>query len=258
MKRALVAPITDTKQTRFPLSEGECHHLLTVLRVRNGDPIEAIDGQGNRFAAEVVLEGKGRASLERKSPIESPEDRLSSPVHLEMAVLKGEAMEWVIEKSVELGIRVFQPILTDHTVVQIDRKGPEAFRERWQKIADESLKQCGRLDRMEVRAPRAIRELLQHEPSISRLWCFEGETEFTPDFPWAPETSELRVLIGPEGGFSAGEIQLLRSEGIRSIRLGPWILRAETAAIFAASIATHVVRKSEQRGDGDHGKTTGN
>lgn len=248
MKRALVAPITDLKQTRFALSENECHHLLTVLRARNGDTIEAIDGQGHRFVAELVLEGKGRASLERKSPVESPADRTSCPVHLEMAVLKGEAMEWVIEKSVELGIRVFQPILTDHTVVQIDRKGPEAFRERWQKIADESLKQCGRLDRMEVRSPVSIRELLQREPSKSRLWCFEAETEFTPDFPWAPTAPDLRVLIGPEGGFSAGEIQLLRSEGIQSIRLGPWILRAETAALFAASIATQLVRKSIRKG----------
>jgi RsmE family RNA methyltransferase len=70
-----------------------------------------------------------------------------------MAVLKSQAMEWVIEKSVELGVEEVIPVLTAHTVVQIKNKGPELFQERWQKIADQALKQCGRLNQMVIHKP---------------------------------------------------------------------------------------------------------
>ena len=67
-----------------------------------------------------------------------------------MAVLKGPSMEWVIEKSVELGVKLFIPVITDHTVVQFKSKGPEVFKERWQKIADQALKQCNRLKKWKL------------------------------------------------------------------------------------------------------------
>ena len=121
-------------------------------------------------------------------------------------------------------------------------KGPEAFRERWQKIADQALKQCGRLDRIEVRAPVDLDEWLSHHPSSEntpRLWCDEAaRTTVKPTqlAAWLAsdalrQAQGLRILIGPEGGWSEGERHELERSGIK-ISLGPWVLRGETAAPF--------------------------
>ena len=179
------------------------------------------------------------------------------PTLLEMAVLKGEAMEWVIEKAVELGIQEVIPVLTAHTVVQMKNKGPESFRERWQKIADQALKQCGRLDRMEVKTPIALEILVSSNLPGLRLWCDEAgknDVPFLLDYldSLPPENpSNLRVLIGPEGGWSQNERILLGNGQFASpiirIGLGPYILRAETAALLAISLTmSHRLRKIRQ------------
>ena len=85
--------------------------------------------------------------------------------------LKGDAMDWVVEKSVELGVRNLQPVVTDHTVVQMDKKGPKVVA-RWQKIADEALKQCGRLQRMDFQ-PIAVQEVASGKDG-SRFGRHEG------------------------------------------------------------------------------------
>ena len=152
MRKVLVDAVTDKKQTLFPLHEDEVHHLLQVLRARQGDEIECLDGKGHIFIGKLQLLGKSHAQVERMSEVKTDLHKMASPIILEMACLKGDAMDWLIEKSVELGVKSFVPLLTDHTVVQMDRKSPEDFQKRWQKMADQALKQCGRLERKIGRA----------------------------------------------------------------------------------------------------------
>jgi 16S rRNA (uracil1498-N3)-methyltransferase len=180
------------------------------------------------------------------------------PVVLEIAVLKGDAMEWVIEKATELGIRSVQPILTDHTVIQIKNKGPSFFQERWQKIADQALKQCGRLDRLKVETPVALEDLLLRKPAVDawiRFWCDEqqrnGGRGTLADWILAPGSEfppDVKIMIGPEGGWSPQERVILKKYcddlpgRVISVGLGPLVLRAETAAIFAMSLTSAFIR----------------
>jgi 16S rRNA (uracil1498-N3)-methyltransferase len=313
MKRVLCEKLPQSHQPTV-LSEAEATHLTRVFRLKDGDRVEAIDGKG--FHAAVTLRTRnGVPRLEfLEKPVSSSDEGLQCvPVTLEMAVLKGDAMEWVVEKAVELGIKTLVPVVTAHTVVQLDKKGPEAFRERWQKIADQALKQCGRLDRLEIKTPVKLEELLAGSSQAPRLWCDESAREHagslfgrinsmtnsmansmansttnstvnsatdststsgnglgnsaintadnssenssrdelaqsktSPEKFSPAETSEVRILIGPEGGWSELERDILsRSSQNIPVSLGPLVLRAETAAIFALSLVSAALRESK-------------
>jgi 16S rRNA (uracil1498-N3)-methyltransferase len=168
-------------------------------------------------------------------------------VVLELSVLKGDAMEWVVEKAVELGVSALVPVLAERTVVQMGRKGPESFRERWQKIADQALKQCGRLDRMAIGVPSRLEELLRNTPPAENRIYFDEEARAEAPTLWGVLTGGLpqtpvRLLIGPEGGWAPPERRMIEASRAQSASLGPLVLRAETAAIAAVSLLTAALR----------------
>ena len=246
MRRALCASLPRTSGSWLELPENESRHLLSVLRLSPGDSIEVLDGSGYSAPARIEFKGKTAGAVLTEAPVSDP-SRLSAPVGLVMAVLKSEAMEWVIEKAVELGVRTLTPVETEFTVVKLKKKGVESFQERWQKIADQALKQCGRLDRMHIEMPVPLESALPF--SGTTLWLDEelaGNTGSAPHLSsWIPAESEAgitRLLIGPEGGFSPAEkSHLLRltggeKKGINRVHLGSLILRAETAALAAVAI----------------------
>lgn len=255
MKRVL-APTLPTRERPVFLPESEADHLTRVLRLRDGDVIEALDGHGHAALVTLRIKGGGPRiefleGSEQSAKTTGVHRPGATPVELEMAILKGDAMEWVVEKAVELGVRTLIPTVTAHTVVQIRNKGPEVFRERWQKIADQALKQCGRLDKMEVALPLSLEEVLSLRPATTeqpRLWFDEAgkdESAYLENWldqqPWEP-LSAVRLLVGPEGGWSAQERDTLlassRVSTIHRLGLGPWILRGETAALFSISLTT--------------------
>jgi 16S rRNA (uracil1498-N3)-methyltransferase len=267
MKKRLLCPSLPKPNRSVTLAEKEAHHATRVLRLRDGEIVEAMDGNGNKTLA--VLRTKAGAI--RVEFMETPPEGIACRptlttqeiplnITLEMAVLKGDAMEWVVEKAVELGVKKFIPILTAHTVVQMKSKGPEQFKERWQKIADQALKQCERLDRMEIATPITLEELVAstaQEKDTSRVWCDEASLTESPYLMnWIgtvspAETPTIRLLIGPEGGWSSLERTLLaqdtRARATFRIHLGPLILRAETAAIFAISVVSAYARSLNQQ-----------
>lgn len=256
MKRLLIEKLPLPGQPS-ELSEAEAKHAIQVFRLRNGDRIELIDGKGHALQAILRTQGKRvwtESSGEQSSPsFQSHPALLSLPITVELAVLKGDAMEWAIEKSVELGVRTLVPVLSKHCVVQMDRKGPEIFLERWQKIADQSLKQCGRLEKMEILLPLSLEMRLSQVPSTPthpRLYADEAAKGDAEQFlaEWleknvAREMEELTLLIGPEGGWSELERPALEHSSHGQISLGPWVLRAETACLYAASLANAHFRR---------------
>lgn len=242
-------------QKRLALPEEEARHATQVLRIRNHQSIELTDGKGALIQGRLEIEGKITwVSFEKTIHNAEPFENLS-PIIMEVSVLKGDAMEWVVEKCVELGVLALVPVLTDHSVIQVDKKGPDYFKERWQRIADQSLKQCERLYTMQVAAPITLDELLAQNPSPHRLVADEGlAREGGPNalelgsalqkFLPAPSfTNPLRILIGPEGGFSIKEQDWIHREA-GSFVLGKLILRAETAVLASASIAANFFRDS--------------
>lgn len=259
MRRLLVDELPSSKKKYVMLNENEARHAVQVLRLRTGDRVEVLDGRGGH--AQVKLHVAGEAVsvewVEQSTPPPSPAQQ-TVPSTLEMAILKGDAMEWVIEKAVELGVEAIQPIQTAHTVVQIRQKGPDFFQQRWQKVADQALKQCGRFTRLQVATPLTFDEWLKfHEDSqsFSRLWFDEKNHENLPTLTqWlkshlhashAHEIPNLKLLVGPEGGWSEIErttLTALKGTHTTRLSLGPLILRAETAAIYAISLTSAAFR----------------
>lgn len=247
MKRVL-CPKLPVPGQKVVIPESEAIHLTRVFRLSDGDRVEALDGRGNSVHAILRVE-HGQAKLEYQAPGDAQK---LLPLTLEMAVLKGDAMEWLVEKAVELGVKNLIPVLTAHTIVQMKNKGPEAFRERWQKIADQSLKQCGRTTRLEIALPIELESLLSEKKASAesvRLWCDEKSSGQAAELSeWLKERNPLTglsLLIGPEGGWSEIERALLsRESGENMVRidLGPLVLRAETAALFAVALAVAALR----------------
>lgn len=249
MKRVLVSPLPKLEKPSL-LSEDESHHLIHVFRLKNGDTVECLDGEGHYTTAELQLLGKGKAQVVAKQETQSNENLLSLPLSIECSLLKSEAMEWVIEKSVEIGVRHFYPVETAHSVIQTAKKGGDFFKDRWQKIADQALKQCGRLDRMHIHLPQELPMALARKTE-NRFWLNETEKESAPmllnKLSSSPSIKkEVTLLVGPEGGWSTAELEFLQKSvlqnTVQSISLGPWVFRAETAVLFAASLSAAAMR----------------
>ncbi len=236
------------------LEKDETQHASQVLRLREGDCVQVLDGNGHAVLATLKFQSKN-IQLEYKAPLDLHPGRL--PIFLEMAILKGDAMEWVIEKAVELGVQTLTPLFTKNTVIQTGKKDPQAFQTRWKKIADQALKQCGRTLRMDIQEPIKIESLLQNTPATSlspRLW-FDETTTQNPEPKselghWIQNNqahfpSSIHLLIGPEGGWDPSEreaLQRLSIETTARLSLGPLVLRAETAVLSSIALVTAAFR----------------
>lgn len=259
MRRVLSHSPLKTKGSLVPLDANEAKHLTSVLRLGPDDEIHVLDGEGHQVRAKLVFRDKSVFAELLEAPT-SEASLCSLPIHLFMSVIKGEAMEWVVEKAVELGVRSLTPIETEFTVVKIHKRGADTFQERWQRIADQALKQCGRLDRMVIEAPIGFEDALlkrRHfiwldetfasangggNGSGARSEGIQIDPHLAAQLQTLAHKEEFALLVGPEGGFSPVEknrlLQLTSSNKheITRASLGALILRAETAALFGISI----------------------
>ncbi len=169
--------------------------------------------------------------------------------HLYMAMLKSEKMDLVIQKAVELGVKYITPFISKNVIVKLDQSSSKKRREKFQKIADEACKQCGRTDKVVVNEIVNFPDILE-EISKSDIAIFAYEKEdnkMLKDIMATCHTfnvKEIPIIIGPEGGFTEGEADSLKyMENVESVSLGERILRAETAAINLISIVMYELDK---------------
>ncbi len=232
MHRILTSRI---EEDRVALTPEDFHHLVRVLRLREGDEFEAVTGDGHRFLCRLERAGTawwGRIQRAAYDPRESP-----FRIHLAPALIKWERFEWILQKGVELGVASFHPVLSERT--SSTRHGGYCPRklERWHRILQEALKQCGRgcLPRLEEPTPlAAVLERLAKHPIV-----FLDENTHRPLQQRVEELvgcQECLLLVGPEGGWDERERTLVRMKGVPPVGLGPRILRAETAAVAASTI----------------------
>ena len=229
----VLLPVPDPAPSLFRV-EGERHHYLRrVLRVDEGDEVEVFDGQGRAFSARV-------AKLEETAlELVLGHERREAPVRRVTVVQglpKGEKLEWVIEKAVELGASAIVPAEAERSVVRLDAARAVRRHERWQKIANEAARQCGRSDVPTVLPlmPMArVREAL--EPGCVLLVLDEEERARPLSQALPPSPTPVALVVGPEGGLTREEVAELVSEGGVPVTLGGLILRTETAALAALS-----------------------
>jgi 16S rRNA (uracil1498-N3)-methyltransferase len=217
--------------TRLTFDAEEARHMARTLRLAPGDLVAAVDGHGRQYTVRLEqVAGDAAVGTVLTAGRSVAESRLE--ITLAPGVPKGDKLESVIRAATELGVARIAPVLTDRTVVRLD---PGRWRDRarrWQRVAKEAAKQCGRAVIPPVEAPRPLPEVLDTLPRGGlRLCLWEGESR-PLDSALAEraglETSQATVLVGPEGGLSPAEVELAVARGFVSVSLGPRILRTET------------------------------
>lgn len=217
------------------LSEEDVRHATRVLRLQEGDPVE-IFAEGKRFAGVLITTDQGLACRVEQ---ELPGTEAALHVTLYQGLPKAEKMEWIVQKAVELGASRVVPVAMSRCVVQLNGKDGLRKQERWQKIAREASKQSGRCVTMEVEAPITMKEMLQRLPKHeAALVPWEEADGYSLNAFHAdnPACRDVAVVIGPEGGMSAEEVQAMAAQGCKPVTLGPRILRTETAAITSVAM----------------------
>lgn len=223
-----------TADTAF-LSSEDAHHAIHVLRLKSGDDVELVD-EGSRFQARIESLGNGEIRLVKEKALPSTE-----PVHtftLYQGLPKGDKMEWIIQKSVELGVARIIPVMMSRCVVKLNERDSARKQERWQKIAREAGKQSGRCRVPEVTAPVSLRQIasLPDLPECTVVPWEEakeyGPLAFVRDHP---HIRSMGIIIGPEGGIEPDEIRIISELQATPITLGRRILRTETAGLAAIS-----------------------
>ncbi len=221
--------------SRFFLTAEDAHHAVGVLRLHPGDTAEVFF-RGDRWLCELSSCGQDVILIPREK-LASTEPFLS--ITLFQGLPKGDKMEWIVQKTVELGIFRIVPVAFSRCVVKLNDKDGERKRERWQKIAREAGKQSGRCIVPEVFPPVSISSLPDYFSQCDRVtvpWeeCSGGGPKSF--FARNPSLSSLGIVIGPEGGISGEEMDFFTSLGCEPVTLGKRILRTETAALAAVSV----------------------
>jgi 16S rRNA (uracil1498-N3)-methyltransferase len=218
---------------RIELSDSQAHYLRDVLRLGTGEAIEAFDPTGKVGRGKLAIGANGIAAIEIESVAEA--EIRDFFLSVAAAVPKSNRADWMIEKLSELGVAEFIPLMTERGVVQ-PREGGKS--DRWRRIAAEASRQSGRADVMQIKPPTDLAKLLNADSKEIVHWQLSARPEAVPMLAegYSLPTS-LRLLIGPEGGWSPEEESLFRSNGILAVGLTPTILRVETAAIAAAAVA---------------------
>lgn len=216
---------------RLELPDHAAHHARDVLRLRPGAAVRVFDGRGAEFEAVVETLHRRQAVLHLAHAIEA---RPEPPVRLVLAVsaLRGDRMEWVIQKATELGVAGVRPLITARTDTAARPALAGARQERWDRVASGAAEQCGRAVVPEVAATCRLAELLAEAFDGRRLIFCESGGAPLRSLARAPAA---QVLIGPPGGWEPEEIEQATRAGFERLALGPRILRTETAAVAAVA-----------------------
>jgi len=216
---------------------GEMSHIRRVLRLKVGEAVVLFDGEGKEYCAAISQMASDKISfiLSSAGSILTTESPLK--IILGVGLLKAAKFDWLVQKTTELGVSEIIPIVSEHVVPLWPGEKNRSRQLRWEKIVSESAKQCGRAKVPRIHSLCSFEDALDKEfEKTHRLFLWEKEaTGSLEDVCGEPPTC-VYVLVGPEGGFSEQEALRARQAGFRPIRLGPRILRAETAGVAVVSL----------------------
>ncbi|GGX84029.1 ribosomal RNA small subunit methyltransferase E [Litchfieldella qijiaojingensis] len=214
------------------LPEGAARHVALVLRLREGAELTLFDGRGQEARAVLVEAGRKRVVV-RVDATEPGMAESPLAVHLGQAVSKGDRMDYAIQKSVELGVADITPLYTEHGDVRLKGEREAKKHAHWQAVAASACEQCGRASVPTIHPPQLLLDWLAGRDEPLRL-VLHPATEGGLDRHASPSAAAL--LIGPEGGFSAREVEAAHAAGFSRLSLGPRILRTETAPVVALTL----------------------
>jgi 16S rRNA (uracil1498-N3)-methyltransferase len=271
-RRRFYSPPEDIGDSTITLSTDETHHLTHVLRLTPGNPAFVFDGCGREYKCTFSSITDNRAYLEIT---EALSDVVESPLRLTLAqaLAKGEKFDLIIQKATELGVRRIVPLMTRYADVKLEEQLITRRLERWRRISLEALKQCGRRQLVEITTPRTLPQFLDDvtsadvaqspglpiepgdetpgKPAPARLLLFSerGGVAIADALEGIPKSASIVALVGPEGGWSDDELDLLHQRGSNAVNLGPRVLRTETAAVVAITLIQHLTGDLSARVD---------
>ena len=215
----------------------EVKHIRKVLRLKAGDEITVFDGLGKEFEGTIVEEGLSSVVIRIQNVYSSKRD---SPLEVTLAqsLLKGEKMDYLIQKATELGIQEIIPFLSSRSVPLLEKPRRLKRHHRWERIAIEASKQCGRGVVPKIESLQDYSDMLRMaSPNTLRLILWEREgIKLKEILERSKERKKIFFIIGPEGGFSQGEVEEAKRAEFIPVTLGRRILRAETASLCFLSI----------------------
>jgi 16S rRNA (uracil1498-N3)-methyltransferase len=211
-------------------------HLRASLRLQPGELLTVTDEHGRRYRAEIAEVSIGTL-IGRILDTTSAPPKTSPSIVLAQSLLKGEKMDWVIQKATELGVARIAPVLASHSVVRPRADRIEHQLARWQRIALEAAQQSERWSVPVIDEPATVPHLLSTSKTaaLKILLAERSDGASLSNLPLHND-GDVWLLIGPEGGWEEAEFRHMREQGFVGVTLGPRILRAETAAIAALTI----------------------
>lgn len=222
-------PTALAPHTTLNLPDNIIRHIH-VLRLNAGDSITLFNGTGNDFDATLQAIGKRHAECHIHAQ-RQPENESPLAITLVQAISSGERMDFTLQKSVELGVRAIQPIISERCVVRLSGERAEKRVQRWQDIVIAACEQSGRSIVPTVLPIVSFSDYLRQMPPELHLMMSLRRATTLRDIAPAPQS--LRLMIGPEGGWTPAEEQAALDAGVQTITLGKRVLRTETAAMAA-------------------------
>jgi 16S rRNA (uracil1498-N3)-methyltransferase len=237
--RFYAAPSSFTESSVM-LDAEETRHLTQVLRLGEGARVFVFNGEGAEYECEVARAGKREVELNLARRLD---DVVESPLRMTLAqaLIKGDKFDWVIQKATELGVTRIVPLVTDHNDIKRAEERAEQRLQRWRRISLEALKQCGRRRLVEICEPAPFDDFCESAAPGARLIFSErGGESLRGVSVKLQDVNQLSLCVAAEGGWSERELRRAESGGFTPVSLGSRVLRTETAAIVAVTLAQHL------------------
>jgi len=228
------------EENKIKISGEDLNHLRNVLRSRAGDTVYISDNNEYKYRTEILDIGKSSATLIVKDKKQIK--RKLPQLILFQCILKKNSMEFVIQKSTEIGVDRIIPVRSKRVVADSKKISGKII--RWQKISDGASKQCKRDFKCKVTEPEDIYSINTCGYGLFYVPYEESDADsenLAETLKASSDVSSIACIIGPEGGFEAGEVEFLKKNGAREIRLGENIYRSETAAIYFLSVLDYLI-----------------
>ena len=214
------------------LDEDTHRHVVKVLRMREGDELALFNGDGCEYDAQIIRADKKNLEVEI-CEAEQVERESALDMTLCVALLKGDAMDFAVQKSVELGVTRIVPFDCARTERRLSGERAAKRMQHWQKIIISAAQQCGRTRLPTLAEPQGFTDVLNEQAALKLL--LSPHHDQLHKLP--PRPDSVALLIGPEGGFEVQEVDAAIAAGWQALQLGPRILRADTAVVSALAVA---------------------
>lgn len=216
------------------LPDAAAGHLMRVLRLREGDACALFNGDGRDYDARIVAAGKRDA---RVDVLATREVTNESPLRIVLlqALARGEKMDWIVQKATELGVAAIVPVVSERSEVRLDAERADKRTAHLRDVAIAACEQSGRARIPDIPQPGALAKALTTLPHTTCCLTLDPEAKASIANIDVSNDATVVIAIGPEGGWSPGDLALLLNAGFTGMRLGPRVLRTETAGIAAIS-----------------------